>query len=49
MPHATRSCHQRPSSTVEWGGTAASGGVIIMAILLVFSTLYVAKVREREV
>jgi ABC-type sugar transport system permease subunit len=29
-------------------GLAASGGVIIMAILLVFSTLYVAKVRERE-
>jgi multiple sugar transport system permease protein len=29
-------------------GLAASAGVIIMAILLVFSTLYVAKVRERE-
>jgi len=30
-------------------GLAASAGVIIMAILLVFSTLYVAKVREREI
>lgn len=30
-------------------GLAASAGVIIMAILLVFSTLYVVRVREREV
>lgn len=30
-------------------GLAASAGVIIMAILLVFATFYVVKVREREV
>jgi hypothetical protein len=33
---------------VTWWLRTWPVGVIIMAILLVFSTLYVAKVRERE-